>query len=214
MKTFGIRIVRVVSRAKSLWAIGLALIVIGALAVCICGMYVMPPLPRQPKTFGRDVAENLRVWNPKTGVDRFRVRSCRLEKRKLGPLTLSGFNVLILEDVVLNLPYDDNPRGKRDGTNRAPSAVSKMAAALVPSSMRASSVRISHLEVNHVDGRRVTPVFAADELRTHGRQIQLQGCRVMEGTRTNDVGRARLVLSPCPVLLWEGGERPLDDLLP
>ena len=59
------------------------------------------------------------------------------------------------------------------------------------------------------------PVFAADEAKNRGRMLELRNCRVFaDDGSTNVVGTARLVLQPAPALVWQGGMRKLDDLLP
>ena len=77
-----------------------------------------------------------------------------------------------------------------------------------------SGIRIKGLAVNRVENRRTVPVFAADEARNRGRTLELSNCRVFaDDGSTNVVGVARLVMQPAPALVWQGGERKLDDLL-
>ena len=78
-----------------------------------------------------------------------------------------------------------------------------------------SGIRIRGLAVNRVENRRAVPVFAADEAKNRGRTLELKNCRVFaDDGSTNSVGTARLVMQPAPALVWEGGMRKLDDLLP
>ena len=77
-----------------------------------------------------------------------------------------------------------------------------------------SGIRIKGLAVNRAENRHEVPVFAADEAKNRGRTLELRNCRVFEPGRTNLIGTARLVLQPAPALVWEGGMRKLDDLLP
>ena len=79
---------------------------------------------------------------------------------------------------------------------------------------RFSGIQIRGLAVNRVENKREVPVFAADEAKNCGRTLELKNCRVFEPGRTNIVGTARLVLQPVPALVWNGGMRKLDDLLP
>ena len=77
-----------------------------------------------------------------------------------------------------------------------------------------SGIRIRGLAVNRVENRREVPVFAADEARNRGRTLELRNCRVfVDDGSTNSVGVAHLVMQPAPALVWQGGERKLDDLL-
>ena len=65
---------------------------------------------RQKKEFRKVLAEDLRVTRHGVpGVDLLRCGTCRLEKRKRGPLTLGGMNVLVLEDLSVVLPQEDSP---------------------------------------------------------------------------------------------------------
>ena len=68
----------------------------------------------------RTVAEGLRLWNPKAGVDSIRFDSCRVEKMRMGFFALGAFNVLCIKGLVLNLPLEDSgPYCRRlDGSPR------------------------------------------------------------------------------------------------
>ena len=202
----------------------LALGVLGIIAACVFVFRRDVASARTPKTFGRDMADMIRVWNPKTGVDCVHIKSCRIEKRKLGPITFGGLNVLLLEDVVINLPFPEDV-----STNFAQSvSLSEEASTresgserflpllegIIPPSVRASGIRIAGLEVNRVEnGKRVSPIFTASGLRDHGAKLLLSDCCVLENGRTNFVGEATLSFSPEAVLSWEGGQLCLEDLL-
>ena len=78
-----------------------------------------------------------------------------------------------------------------------------------------SGIQIRGLVVNRVENKREVPVFAADEAKNRGRALELKNCRVFaDDGLTNLVGTARLVMRPSPALVWQGGTRKLDDLLP
>ena len=62
------------------------------------------------KRYAFDVAEGFRLRNPKLSVDSIAFRACRIEKMRRGVLTLGGFNVLIIDDLVLNLNKAVEPR--------------------------------------------------------------------------------------------------------
>ena len=169
----------------------------------------------------------MRLWNPKAGVDSFRFDSCRIEKMRMGAFALGGFNVLCIDGLVLNLPLSEDEGIRDQGLGIGDQGKKKGAveafAGLLPRSFlqRAgvparsfSGIRIKGLAVNRVENKREVPVFAADEARNRGRTLELKNCRVFESGRTNLVGVARLVLQPAPALVWQGGMRKLDDLLP
>ena len=70
------------------------------------------------KRYAFDVAEGFRLRNPRLPVDSIAFRACRIEKMRMGALTLGGFNVLVVDELVLNLPLgradlDESPEGFR-----------------------------------------------------------------------------------------------------
>ena len=204
-------------------------VVLGIAVLCVLAVYHQSPEPREKfrrkMNFDRTVAEGMRLWNPKAGVDSFRFDSCRIEKMRMGAFALGGFNVLCLDGLVLNLPLPeegmrDEKTGKRSpdrfGATEAFTAIlprSFLQRAGVPAKSF-SGIQIRGLAVNRVENRREVPVFAADEARNRGRALELKHCRVFEPGRTNLVGTAHLVVQPEPALVWNGGMRKLDDLLP
>ena len=180
-------------------------------------------LPPQP--LDRTVAEGLRLWNPKTGVDSVRFDSCRVEKMRMGFFALGGFNVLCIKGLVLNLPLDAEDSGVKSEECKVKSegAGKEALAGLLPESLmkrmglyakRFSGIRVDGLSVNRVANRSVMPVFAAERMKNRGKTLELTSCRVFgDDGSTNLVDRAELRLKPVPVLAWNGGERRLDDLL-
>ena len=210
-------------------------VVLGIAGLCVLAVYHQSPEPREKfrrkMNFDRTVAEGMRLWNPKAGVDSVRFDACRIEKMRMGAFRLGGFNVLCLDGLVLNLPLEEE--GMRDeGSSFAKATEDKRGrtgaaeafAAILPRSFlqRAgvpaksfSGIRIRRLAVNRVENKREVPVFAADEAKNRGRALELRNCRVFaDDGSTNMVGTAHLVLQPSPALVWEGGMRKLDDLLP
>lgn len=169
------------------------------------------------KVYGRDVAEGMRVWNPKAGVDSIRFESCRVEKLKSGPITFGGLDVLCINGLVVNLPFPDE-EDERDETQGAKNTIDGIPKSLLHKAAlpfeRVSSIRVKGLAVNRIEGRSEVPVFAADEMRNRGRSLILTNCRVFEDGKTNLVRKATLTMTPSPVLAWNGGERRLDDLFP
>ena len=212
-------------------------VVLGIAGLCVLAVYRQSPEPREKfrrkMNFDRTVAEGMRLWNPKAGVDSVRFDACRIEKMRMGAFALGGFNVLCLDGLVLNLPLEeegmrDEGRGMRDEKTgkRSPDrfGATETFAAILPRSFlqRAgvparsfSGIQIKGLAVNRVENKREVPVFAADEAKNRGRTLELKNCRVFtDDGSTNSVGVAHLVLQPAPALVWNGGMRKLDDLLP
>ena len=206
-------------------------VVLGIAGLCVLAVYHQSPEPREKlrrRNFDRTVAEGMRLWNPKAGVDSIRFDSCRIEKMRWGAFALGAFNVLCLDGLVLNLPLEEEgedrdqgsgirEQGKRNGAVEAFARLlprSFLERAGVPA-RSFSGIRIRRLAVNRVENRRTVPVFAADEARNRGRALELSNCRVFaDDGSTNVVGVAHLVMKPAPALVWEGGMRKLDDLLP
>ena len=205
-------------------------VALGVAALCVRVAFFKPSEERVriEKSFDRAVAEGMRLWNPKAGVDSFRFDSCRVEKMRMGAFRLGGFNVLCIDGLVLNLPLpmeeadsgvkSEELRVKSGGRGAADAIAGLLPRSFLKKSGVAfksfSGVRIKKLVVNRVENRSEVPVFAADEAKNRGRTLVLKNCRVFEQGRTNDVGVARLVVNPAPALVWEGGELRLDDLLP
>ena len=181
-------------------------------------------LPPQP--LDRTVAEGLRLWNPKTGVDSVRFDSCCVEKMRMGFFALRAFNVLCIKGLVLNLPLEEEGnRGQGSSFAKATEDKSgkEALAELLPESLMKrmglyaksfSGIKVDGLSVNRVANRSVVPVFTAEKMKNRGKRLELKNCRVFgDDGSTNLVARAELRLKPVPVLAWNGGERRLDDLL-
>ena len=181
---------------------------------------------RSPPRLDYNVAEGFRLWNPKMGVDSVQFESCRVEKMRMGFFALGGFNVLCFKGLVLNLPLEaEDSEGKGDEERaKSDEAGKELLAGLLPKSLtekswlvakRFSGIRVEDIRVNRIVSRsEVVPVFAAEKMRNRGKSLELLKCRVFaDDGSTNFVTKAILRLKPVPVLMWNGGERRLDDLL-
>ena len=201
-------------------------VALGIAGLCVLAVYRQSPEPREKlrkRNIDRTVAEGMRLWNPKAGVDSIRFDSFRIEKMRMGMFALGGFNVLCLDGLVLNLPLEEDRTAAASAADAGAGRTATEAfAGLLPRSFlqragvparRFSGIRIRGLAVNRVENRHTVPVFAADEAKNSGQALEIRNCRVFEPGRTNFVGVARLVLQPAPALVWEGGMRKLDDLL-
>ena len=172
----------------------------------------------------RTVAEGFRLWNPKAGVDSVSFESCRVEKMRMGFFALGGFNVLCIRGLVLNLPLEEgmSEEERAKGEEEREKRVEPFAG-LLPKSMmertgliakKFSGIRVDGLSVNRVANKSLVPVFAATTMKNRGKSLVLTNCRVFgDDGSTNLVGKAELRLKPVPALVWNGGERRLDDLL-
>ena len=205
-------------------------VVLGIAGLCVLAVFHEPTEERvkhRRTTFDRTVAEGMRLWNPKTGVDCFRFDACRIEKLRMGAFHLGWFNVLCLDGLVLNLPLpaEEERGGKREerGGKSGGRGAAEVFARMLPQTLiekagvsggNFAGIEIKGLQVNKVENRREVPVFAADEAKNQGRTLKLKNCRVFNEGRTNLVGLAFVLLQPVPLLVWKGGTRKLDDLLP
>ena len=209
------------SKTRVLLFVGAAL---GLLALCFLAVRHSDPAVKGTKTYERRVAEGLRVWNPKAGVDSIRFESCRIEKMKSGPITFGGLDIFCVKGLVLNLPFPEDDEGcdGETGTGNVASTQTDRIAGIPTSILRksglpfgkVSGLRVSGLAVNRIEDKTEVPVFSADELRNRGRSLVLTNCRVYDEGRTDRVHKATLKMEPYPVLAWNGGERRLDDLFP
>ena len=203
-------------------------VVLGIAGLCVFSVnhQVKKDDVKPPPPLDRTVAEGLRLWNPKTGVDSVRFDSCRVEKMRMGFFALGAFNVLCIKGLVLNLPLEEEGnrgQGSSFAKDTADKPGKEALAGLLPKSLmkrmglyakRFSGIRVDGLSVNRVANRSVVPVFAAEKMKNRGKILELTSCRVFgDDGSTNLVARAELRLKPVPVLAWNGGERRLDDLL-
>lgn len=195
------------------------LVTLGGL-ICVSGWCLLRNRPEEriEKVYDHELAEGLRVWDPKSGIDNVRIGSCRVEKRRSGPIAFGGLNVLCVDGLVLNLPFrndevtaDGSSRGKgEDSVAGLPLGIIRRTVT-VPFG-KVSGLRVNGLSVNRVAGKTVSPVFAARGMQNRGRSFQLSDCVVYDEHKTNFVGNATLTLKPEPILAWKGGCRELKDL--
>ena len=216
-------------------------VVLGIAGLCVYSVNYQvkrDDVKRQPPPLDHNVAEGFRLWDPKAGVDSVSFESCRVEKMRMGFFALGGFNVLCIKGLVLNLPLEEGmseeERGKseegrekrEEGRAKGEEGREKRVApfaGLLPKSLmertgliakRFSGIRVDGLSVNRVVNRALVPVFTAKTMRNRGKSLELKNCRVFaDDGSTNIVAKAMLRLRPDPALVWDGGERRLDDLL-
>lgn len=214
---------RVAFIMRSLLAIGVVL----SIVVVVCkALNVEIETEWKQKRLDVDIAEGVRLYNPKAGVDSVRIGFCRIEKMRSGPIAFGGLNVLIVGDLELNLPLSrgNSHMGFTEKASRSQGKGRALAGKLGLSDevlalsgvkgRKFSGIRISGLRVNRIRDRSVEPLFTARSCRNHGRKLVLDECEVHSEGVTNRVGEAFLLMEPAPHLQWDGGSLPLDDLLP
>lgn len=156
------------------------------------------------------------------GIDFVRCGKCRIEKRKLGPLTLGGLNVLVLEDLAIVLP-DRGMRGASAGeSGGGPHQLSArdIAGELgIDDSMlkangwktRFSGLKIVRLNVSSLDAAtNVVPRFVAAAAEAKRDGLHLEDCAVIQSGRTNHVGAAVFKTKPSLLLEWAAGQIELE----
>ena len=169
------------------------------------------------KRYAFDVAEGFRLRNPKLPVDSIAFRACRVEKMRRGALTFGGFNVLIVDGLVLNLPFDRSDSDESPGTNEVRRLSSQVGLTdAVRKSVglggrKFSGIRIKGLTVNRMAENGVQPVFTASSAENRGKSLVLRGCIVFDGEISNNVGNATLHFQPAKID-WAGGSVDLGDL--
>ena len=173
--------------------------------------------PTVRKKLSHRIADSVRIFDTKADVDHVSFDSCSIEKMRTGPITFGGLDVVRVKGLVLNLPsHDKSPETHEAASGSEKADSTSLAAAFLGKSSlpigNVSGIRIDGLRVNKIVGGKLTPVFAADTARNKGRTLALSNCLVYRGEKPVPVGKAKLELSPEPVLAWNGGSRRLDDV--
>ena len=171
------------------------------------------------KVYRRTVAENLRVTRRGVyGVDFVKCGSCRIEKRKRGPLTFAGLNVLVMDDLSIVLPPREERDDEREATGDSPRDLARrlgvsdgfLSGRGMP--LKFSGLRITGLTVNRLaDGNKPELLFSAKTAEAVRGGLTLHGCTVAQPSgKTESVGKAMLIRSKKSLrLTWSGGEMDL-----
>ncbi len=182
----------------------LALAVFVATSVKLGRDGLTPYVPRRVKEYTWPVAENFRYRDYEhIGVDQFTFKSCHVEKRRVGSLTLGAFNVLVIRDLNVNffpeggLHKEEGP-AEREMFDRVLLAQNKERRGF-------SGVRIHGLTVNRLASNTLERVFSAkmgeSALGKEGLSLHGTVVRAPDG-REEQVGSARLLLKPSPALVY------------
>ena len=168
-------------------------------ALCAVGLLVRHPddaedSARRPRTFRRDVLEGLSLRQSGLyGVDLVSCGRLRVEKRKLGPLTLGGLNVLVIDDLRVVIP----PRAEKGGPAAPEKATEPKSGAssasreilsrmgLSPRFLktqgvpaRFSGLTVNGLTVSRLDGTNAVPCFTATLAEGVREGLRLEGLSV------------------------------------
>ena len=170
--------------------------------------------PAPQKAFSTDIAENFRLQGfASAGVDFVSFGSCRIEKLRRGAIAFGAFNVLVVDDVVINLmPADAAPDGQKTERSTDLLADTFTRGKFGLADKKFSSVRINRLTVNRwTPENGVEKIFSATSanggLAAGGNNLRLEGCVVFEnapesGTPARD---AVLIFKPEPLLVYQAG---------
>lgn len=171
------------------------------------------------KRYVRPVADGLRMSRHGIyGRDLVSCDSCRIEKRRHGPFSFGGSNLLVVENLAVTLlpngesfPVEDVAQCPSGIAQRIGISKDLLQAHNVP--LKFSGVKIRKLGVGRLspDGKTVTNIFTAKEAETSWRGLELRSCVVMspDGEAEN-VGKATLVMKDNDMrLLWGGREMKL-----
>lgn len=172
------------------------------------------------KSFGLQLASDVSVRkHGYYGIDFIRCESCRLEKRKLGGLTIGAFNVLVLKNLQVVIPPTVGTDGEVEPFSEPTRGSAEEIAGrlgVTPDFLRLngtgagllfSGMKIDGLEVSSLDAAtNVVPRFSARSAVAKRDGLHLSDCVVADRLAPNAVGRAILQVKPSVRLVWSGGE--------
>lgn len=175
------------------WGVGLGLLAFVVILGCCLAVSsrIAPeknPRSSASKTFSRDIAQDFTLRRHGLyGVDLIRCASCRIRKRKIGMLTLGGFNVLELKNLEIVIPPE--PAVTNRASTEAPASSNDQPAQEILSSlglpqeflrtqglpMKFSGLVIDWLAVSRLDGTNVVAWFSATRAEAQREGLRLEG---------------------------------------
>ena len=172
------------------------------------------------KVYQRTLVEGLRVSRyDYHGIDFIECGSCRIEKKRKGPFTFGGLNVLAIDNLKVVLPPKDDERN----LNAAKEANSRSSARDIARRLgvsdgflknnglplKFSGLRIKTFAVDRIldYGGKPENVFVADSAEAVRNGLSLSGCTIFLNKATGEfVGKAMLSKSGGGLRLsWRGG---------
>jgi len=164
-----------------------------------------PRVPPRVKEYTWPVAEGVRYRDYEhVGVDQFTFKSCLVEKRRVGSLTLGAFNVLVIHDLTVNFFPEGGGRHKEEGPAER-EMFDRVLLAQGKERRGFSGVRIHGLTVNRLASNKLERVFSAKmgESALGKEGLSLHGAVVSAPDgQEEQVGSARLLLKPSPALVY------------
>ena len=200
---------------------------------CAIGLFVRhlddaKDSPRRTRTFQRDVLEGLSIRRSGLyGIDLVRCGRLRIEKRKLGPLTLGGFNELVIDDLYVVIPPREAESGRATSEDAAPEAsvaktsgvgatsreilsrmgLSSQFLAMQGLPKRFSGLRVNGLSVARLDGTNAVPCFTAVRAVGAREGLRLEGLAI--GGRTIGEG---LLMNRKPLRITDSGGKTVLEI--
>lgn len=168
--------------------------------------------PLRKRRFSLGIAEGLSLGRHGLyGVELVRCGRCRIEKRKLGALTLGCFNVLVLDDLSVVIPPAKHGRAKTGGASASRLAermgISRDFLRAQGCGLRFTGLRVNDLSVATLDAAtNVVLRFRAERGEFAGDGLRLEKCDIMNDANIVRVDRAALKADPALRLVWRDGE--------
>jgi len=164
---------------------------------------------KKKKQYSRELAENLRYFDFEF-IDRelFTFKNCRIKKLRRGAFTFGAFNVLELDDLVINIPVikDGMTEGKdseaaKGDTN---SLLRVFSSFKTIGKKRFSCIEINHLTINkYLDANQYVQIEAQRAESNFEKTIQLKQCVVTtNGIQKISIGKAFIEFKPSAALRY------------
>lgn len=200
----------------------MVVLIVASLTGVLCFVFLSEPggssddtTKKNPKKeFIRPVAEGVVYRDGRTASPRISFSSCRIEKMKKGHLTFPAFDVLAIDNLVINalpdliVPAASVPSGKP----RLSPQIEQWASVFIPRDRKFSGMRIDNFQLNRDGGTNGIRPFVHARSATGSRRggLTLQACRVFhEDGRTESIRQARLVYESGVCLEYTADGRPV-----
>lgn len=174
--------------------------------------------PIREKAYRSLIAEGVQYRDWKLyGNDRISFARCHVEKRRGGPVTFGAFNVLVIEDLVVNLPDPDagDGHGKDVGGSGRQDIGGALADITGWTRAKVSGVRIKGFRINRVKGNGLVPYLTAESAESPfgGRDLRLRNCfRHSPGGGVVRLDDARMLFRPDFCVTHRDAEGALQSL--
>lgn len=135
-------------------------------------------------------------------------------KLKVGGITLGGFTELVLEDLSVVLPQDDKTKTELAGDGETADGDILPRLGLTKNAMRGSGVPVKFAKVTIIGlqlatlgvASNVVPRICARRAESTACGLTLDGCQLIDGSVTTEVGRASLGVEQGHLRIrWRGG---------